>query len=148
MTLEIAESNSDIMTWLNALVRHSALEVPCISSLSAMYFLSVNALHNYLPNFFKGSDLFLPPRPPKPPLPLPPLPRPRPLPLADSFLNGTKPFCLTSTASVSSVLPGTGAIRGRRYLGTCFMCGWTRVGCNGLSCRRYSRSSGLSSKCA
>ena len=99
----------------------------------------------YLPNFFSGSDFFLPPRPPRPPRPLP-----RPLPLAQSFLNGTKPFGLLVSSSYPALLPSpdTGAIRGSRYFGTCFMCGWTRVGCRGLSCLRKSRSRGLSSKWA
>lgn len=101
------------------------------------------------PNFFRGSDFFFPPLPPAPPLPPRPLPRPRPRPLAPFLLNGTKPTSpATGTGFASPSAPGTAARRGRRYFGMCFMCDCTRVGCSGLSCRKYSRSSGLSSKCA
>lgn len=101
-------------------------------------------------NIFRGFDFFLPLlfAPPRPP-PRPPPPRPRRR--LDGFLNGAKPtFCPGESSIVESPcsVPATGAIRGRRYFGICFMCDWTRMGCNGLSCRRYSRSSGLSSKCA
>lgn len=97
-------------------------------------------------NIFRGSDFFLLPRL-APPLPLPPRPRRR----SDDFLKGAKPtFGLDGFDVVESTswVPTTGAIRGKRYSGTCFMCAWILMGCNGLSCRRYSRSSGLSSKCA
>ena len=96
----------------------------------------------YRPNFLSGSDFF----PPRPPFPRPRPPRPRPRPLTDSFLNGTKSFALTPSSP--PLFPLTGAILGKRYLGTYFICDWTRVGCNGLSWRIYSRSRGLSSKWA
>ncbi len=105
------------------------------------------------PNFFRGSDFFFPPLPPAPPLPPRPLPRPLPRPRAPFLLNGTKPASPATGAGFASPspppsAPGTAASRGRRYFGICFMCDCTRVGCSGLSCRKYSRSSGLSSKCA
>ena len=105
------------------------------------------------PNDFSGFDFFFPPLPPPTPRPPLPLPRPRPPPRAPFLLNGTNPTSPDGVACLSSLCvdasaPGTGAILGRRYLGICFMCDCTRVGCNGLSCRKYSKSRGLSSKCA
>ena len=94
----------------------------------------------YRPNFLRGSAFF----PLSPIFPPRPLPRPRPLLLVVSFLKGTKVLGRSSVDSIWE--PETGAIRGSRYFGTCFICGCTRVGCRGLSCRRYSKSKGLSSK--
>lgn len=108
----------------------------------------------FLLKLLSGSPLF-PPRPPLPPLP--PLFAPSPFGRA-FFLYGT--YLLSpalfppsvGAAGVSSLLeaeaPPTGAMRGMRYEGTCFMCDCTREGCRGLSCLRKARSRGLSSKWA
>jgi len=97
---------------------------------------------NYRLNFFRGSCFFRPPLTAFPPRPLP-LPRP----LAPSFRKATNPTLSCGPAPVSpSSGVETGLICGSRYFGTCFICGCTLEGCKGLSWRRYSRSSGLSSK--
>jgi hypothetical protein len=125
-------------------IQHCSHELECSLMISEITLKVLRVRTIYRPNFLSGSDFLFPPLLPPlpPPLPLPPLPLPR----APPFLNGTNPTLSLLTSSASS--PTTGAMRGIRYLGTCFICGCTLVGCNGLSCRKYSRSSGLSSKWA
>jgi hypothetical protein len=93
-------------------------------------------------NFFSGSFFFFFPTLPPPPLNLP---RPRPFPRPRPLENGTNVTPSGFPASASGVAAAV-ATFGIKYFGTCFMCGCTRVGCSGLSCFKYSRSFGLSSK--